>query len=237
MAWASGCGPDDSALVDCRCTDDTDTSLFPQCQDALLDQEGPSGGILGTRIPECPGSRSLSLLEPTRPLFVLLNIRTTLEGYSPIQYMDQLSEDFFFVPDERDLALYAEVYQPPAGYDPQRDTLWTPEDERRFIVNLLDRTRFKSIEFKRWYESGIDERRVSEDGLTETYDFLYEISLVEQPVEGAEAGSIEVKGRMEVDLITPTLENPVWTLTDWRDFGDQLPSKTSWTELRGDFSQ
>jgi hypothetical protein len=153
--------------------------------------------------------------------------------------MDQLTEDFLFVPDVGDMELFPEVYQLPAGgYDPDRDTLWTPDQERRFVINLLDRERFQKISFRRWYKSLLDERIISEDGLRETYIFNYEVEFTEQPREEEEEVSIiAVKGRMEVDLSTPTTENPVWLIQRWQDFRDPASAKRSWTELRGLFAQ
>ena len=66
---------------------------------------------------------------------------------------------------------------PPGGYDPEADvdTLWTRQQERQFIVNLLDKEKFQSIEFDRWYDSSRDERDVSVP-FEETYRFPYKRS-------------------------------------------------------------
>jgi len=231
----AGCGPDDSAEVPCRCTEETDPELFPHCGDLSSEQTTDTTNPFATRIPECPSGERLPLLEPIRATFVLINIRKAFEGFSPIQYMDQLTEDFVFVPDVVDMELYPEVYQPPDNYDPDRDTVWTRGQERRFAVNLIDQKRFQKIEFTRWYDLSKDEHILSEDGLREIFIFPYEVEFTEPPQDG-QVKSIQVKGRMEVAMVTSTVENPVWVLQRWQDFGDPASAKRSWTELRGEFS-
>lgn len=228
----AGCGLDDSAQVECRCTEDTDLERFPACRDAVLSADRPeASNPFAARLPDCPSGKRLSLLEPTRAEYVLFNIKTTFEGFSPIQYLDQLTEDFLFIPEPEGMDLYREVYNPPDDYVPERDTLWARAPERRFAVELLDRERFQTIEFRRWYESSRDQRTIAEDGRSEMLFFPYEIDFTGQEE------SFSLKGRMEVEMVTPTTENPVWTLRRWQDFRDPASAKQSWTELRGLFSR
>ena len=179
---------------------------------------------------------SLSLLEPTRAEFVLFNIKTTFEGFSPIQYLDQLAPDFFFIPEAEGMDLYREVYHPPDDYVAERDTLWTRAEERSFAVQLLDKTRFQRVEFRRWYESSRDQRTIAEDGRRETLFFSYELDFTPQ-AGNADQEVLGIKGRMEVEVVTPNTENPVWSLRRWQDFRDPASAKKSWTEVRGLFSR
>ncbi len=158
----AGCGLADDAQVECRCTAESDLTLFPACRDAVLSAERPdAGNPFGARLPDCPSGKRLPLLEPTRAEFVLFNIKTTFEGFSPVQYMDQLDEGFWFIPEPEGMDLYREVYRPPEGYIPEQDTLWDYSQERTFAVGLLDKERFQRAEFRRWYESAKDQRTIA----------------------------------------------------------------------------
>ena len=236
----SGCGLEESAEVECRCTEATDLRNFPHCADADFEAErtDPSSP-LGGRTPDCPSSVLLVLREPTTPEAVLFNIRDSIRGFSPVQYLDQLEESFLFVPDSDGIQLFLEVFQPPDDYNPEADldTLWTRAQERRFSNQVLDKERFQKIRFERWYDSTRDERILGDDPLVERYIFNYEIEFTEQPREGITATIFPIKGRMEVDISTPSSENPLWTIARWRDFRDLASAAKSWTELRGEFSQ
>lgn len=233
----SGCGLADDARVECRCTVDTDVILFPACLDAVLSAERPeAANPFAARLPDCPSGKRLSLLEPTRAEFVLFNIKTTVEGFSPLQYLDQLAEEFFFIPEPEGMDLYLEVYHPPEGYVAEQDTLWTRAQERTFAVGVLDRSRFQRVEFRRWYESSKDQRTVSEDGRSEVFFFPYELDFVPQAGSGDQE-VLGIKGRMEVEVYTPTAENPVWSLRRWQDFRDAASAKRTWTEARAIFSR
>ena len=237
LAALAGCGLDDREQVECRCTEDTDLNLFPHCLGrAASDPRPDADSPLATRIPDCPSGSPLFLRERTRPTDVLFNVKTTFENFSSNQYMEQLTEDFAFVPDQEDIDLHPEVYQAPPDYDPDRDTLWNREQERRFAVELLDPKRFQKIDFIRWYKSTIDEVRPSEDGLRETYIFPYDLDFIEQPRDGV-SNRFGVKGVMEVDLVTPTQENPVWSIQRWWDQRDRASAKRSWGEVRAEFSR
>ena len=74
-----------------------------------------------------------------------------------------------------------------------------------------------------------DERIPSADQLSETFIFPYEIEFTETPSEDdAYAGNvIAIKGYMEIDLRTPTAENPVWNIDQWRDVRDRASAKFS----------
>ena len=237
IGWAvafAGCGLDDGVQADCRCTEDTDPNLFPHCRGAEIPVERSSGGNpFSVQTPDCPSGERLLLLEPTRPENVLANVRIVFEARpharSPNQYMDQLSEDFFFLPDAQDIQLHPEVY------DANRDTLWTREQERRFVLALLDPRSVDAIRFRRWYEASKDERILTEEGLLETYVFPYEVDFPELLDTGEPGGIISIKGRMAVDLVTPTVENPVWAIQRWQDQRDAAPEKRSWGELRAEF--
>ncbi len=231
----AGCGLDDSAQAACRCTAETDLNLFPHCRGAEIAAERTtSGNPFSVQTPDCPSGQLLLLLEPTRPENVLANVRIVFEARpqerSPNQYMDQLSEGFFFLPDVQDIQLHPEVY------DANRDTLWTREQERRFALAVLDPQSVDAIRFHRWYEAAKDERILSEEGLLETYVFPYEIDFAELSDKGESGDIISIKGRMEVDLITPTVENPVWVIQRWQDQRDVAPAKRSWGELRAEFA-
>ena len=210
-------------------------NLFQHCRGAeTATERTTSGNPFSVQTPDCPSGQLLLLLEPTRPENVLANVRIVFEARpqerSPNQYMDQLSEDFFFIPDAQDIQLHPEVY------DANRDTLWTREQERRFALAVLDPQSVDAIRFHRWYEAAKDERILAEDGLLETYIFPYEIDFAELSDRGQTGGIISIKGRMEVGLITPTVENPVWAIQRWQDQRDVAPAKRSWGELRAEFA-
>ena len=239
-----GCGLDDSAQVECRCAADTSLELFTQCRGVEpADDRADADNPFSTRLPDCPSGVRLSLLQPTRPEFVLSNIELTFKGFSPIQYQDQLSEDFLFVPDVGDIANFPEVFDVPDNYnvDADVDTLWDRQAEDRYITNLLDRERFQEPFFRRWYEGLLDERIPADDGLSITFRFPYELEFIERPKESDAEDSMPqilgVQGRLEMVFVTPTEENPVWTIRRWQDFRDRASTKSSWTELRAIFSQ
>ena len=238
-ALGPGCGLSESADVECRCAETTDVQAFPHCRDADLREESAAASPFSTRLPECPSGKLLFLREPTTPEAVLFNVRDAFEGFSPIQYLDQLTDDFLFVPEPAGLDLYREVYEPPEGFDPDADadTLWTRVDERRFATNLLDPKLFQRVLVSRWYEAGADQRILyPDDRRRETYIFPYIIDLTEQPGADGRVSVVEVRGRMEVDLITPSTENPVWSVRRWQDLRDVATAR-SLTELRGQFAQ
>ena len=240
--YVGGCGLDDDAEVGCRCTERTDFLAFPQCADILLDPERADESPFSARIPDCPSGTLLFLREPTEPEAVLLNVRDTIEGFSPVQYLDQLTEDFLFVPDVDGAQLYREVFNPPENYNPDAigdpDTLWTAQQEAQFVRNILDRTRYQDIEFLRWFDSTKDERILHEDEpLRETYIFPYQVEFTEQPSAERVAEIFEIRGRVEIDVITPSQDNPLWVISRWQDLRDEASARRSWTELRGEFSQ
>jgi hypothetical protein len=236
----SGCGLEEGAEVECRCTETTDLRSFPQCADAdpAAERTDPSSPFVG-RTPDCPSGILLALREPTTPEAVLFNVRDSFRGFSPVQYLDQLEESFLFVPDADDIQLFLEVFNPPDDYNPEADldTLWTHSQERRFASLVLDKERFQKISFQRWYNSTRDQRILGDNPLVERYIFNYEIEFTEQPREGVTATIFNIRGRMEVDVATPSQDNPAWTIERWRDFRDQASAKKSWTKLRGEFSQ
>ena len=237
----SACGPADDAQVACRCTEGTDVRSFPECVDNISDESDDPGSPFSSRVPDCPSGARLFLREPTTPEQALFNIVDTMRGLSPVQYMDQLTEDFIFVPDVEAMELYLDVYNPPAGYNPDFpdvDTLWNREQERRFAVNLLDNTQFRSIAIERWYRSSQDERiPFDDDPLHERYIFPYEIVFTEQPTSEDPGETFELRGRLELDMITETDANPVWRVRRMRDFRDFATARRSLTEIRGDFAQ
>ena len=78
--------------------------------------------------------------------------------------------------------------------------------------------------------------------MSETFIFPYEVEFIEfvSAAESDETGAktlnaIGIKGFMEVDLVTPTVENPVWTVKAWRDQRDRASAKFSWGESRAVF--
>ena len=229
-----GCSLDDSTEVECRCVEATDLRLFPECLDQLeTDEREDASNPFAARLPDCPSGPTLPLREQTRPEAVLLNIRTTFEGRSPTQYMEQLTEDFIFIPDPEDIQLHPEVYQASESYVPGRDTLWNREAERRFAVSVLDQQLFRQISFSRWYNASRDERDPSEDELSEEFIFPYEIEFIGQNEEE----TFELKGRMIVKLVTTSIENPVWNVQSWEDQRDVASTKRSWGEMRAEFSR
>ena len=237
-AALSACGLGDSEQAECRCGPDSSTVLFPRCADVEFAESGDVANPFATQIPECPSGQQLFLLERTRPEFVLSNIRTIFsaapESRSTDQYMEQLTENFSFVPDEEDIPRHPDVYVA------SRDTLWNAAQERSFARAILDPERIQSVRFVRWFQSSLDERIPSEDQLSETFIFPYELSFTEvgEQGESEEAGNIiGIKGFMEVDLVTPTVENPVWTVAEWRDQRDLASAKFSWGELRALFER
>ena len=241
--WVGGCGLDDDAKVGCRCTERTDFQAFPECADVVIDTERAAENPFSARIPDCPSGTLLFLREPTEPEAVLLNVRDTIEGFSPVQYLDQLTEDFLFVPDVDGAQLYREVFNPPENYDPDAigdpDTLWTAQQESQFVRTILDRTRYQDIEFRRWFDSTKDHQRIlyEDNPLRETYIFSYQVEFTEQPSAERVAEIFEIRGRIEIDVITPSQDNPLWVIGRWADLRDAATARRSWTELRGEFSQ
>ena len=234
------CGLDDSAVIDCRCAHETDLVAFPKCRDADFDADHAGAeNPFSTRLPDCPSGDLLFLREPTTPEAVLFNVRDTFQGFSAIQYVDQLAEDFIFVPELTGLEFYREIYNPPADYNPDadRDTLWARDQERRFATNVFDRQRFLQITVSRWYDAGQDIPILyPDDPKRETYIFDYILDFIEQPVDDGNPLAYEIRGRMEVDLVTPSEENPVWSIRRWQDFRAGIDDR-SLTELRGIFAQ
>ena len=229
----SACGLGDSAQVECRCGEDMLEEFIGDCvEEELTDPTNP----LTSRLPECPSGTKIFLRERTTPFVVLFNVETTYENKSPSQYMEQLSDDFIFIPDPLDIDLHPEVFEPPPNYDPVRDTLWAWEDERTFIRELLDPDFLHSVNFVRWYESSKDQVEPSEDGLSELYIFPYEIDFQERPVDGV-VETFGLKGRLEVILVTPTTENPLWTIQRMVDIRDAATAKRSLGELRAEFGR
>ena len=239
-ALLTGCAIGDSEQVDCRCADDTDVRLFPHC-DGVAEERPDPKTPLSTQIPDCPSGPRLFLRERTTPASVLANLISIFEAQpesrSPQQYMEHFTDDFVFIPDDEDKQLYPEVYEVV-----DRDTLlWGAAEERNFARLILSE-RIHSADFERWFKSS-DERRLSEDELRETFIFPYEAEFVEI-ISAAEADSVEakfatigIKGLAEIDLVTPTVENPVWSIAVWRDRRDRASAKFSWGELRAVFSQ
>jgi len=237
-ALLTGCAIGDSEQVDCRCADDTDVRLFPHC-DGVAEERPDPKTPLSTQIPDCPIGLRLDLRERTAPASVLANLTSILQAQpgsrSPQQYMEHFADDFVFIPDDEDVQLYPEVY------DANRDTLWGAAEESNFARLILSE-RIHSADFERWFKSS-DERKVSDDELRETFIFPYEAEFVEI-ISAAEADSVEtkfatigIKGLAEIDLVTPTAENPVWSIAAWRDRRDRASAKFSWGELRAIFSQ
>ena len=217
----TGCGLDDSELVECRCGDEMVSEFVGNCVED--DPEDPRNPMT-TRLPDCPSGTPIFLRERTTPASTILNVETTFENFSPNQYMEQLADDFIFIPDPVDVDLHPEIYDAPPNYDPGRDTLWAWEAERTFVRELLDRDVFQRVDFIRWYQSSTDEVEISDDGLSELYIFPYEINITELPVEGS-VDIIAVKGRIEILLVTPTTENPVWSIRSIVDIRDAATAK------------
>ena len=236
----AACGLEEGAEVECRCAEDTDLTAFPRCRDAAIEADSGASSPLSTRLPECPSGDLLFLRDPTMPEAVVFNLEDAIEGFSPTQYMDQLSEDFLFAPELAGVEPFGEVFDLPPGYHPDppdTDTLWTREDERRFAFNLLDRSHFQRINISRWFDANEDEQRLyPDDPRLETYIFPYIIDFRTQPGEEQEARIFEVRGRMQIDLVTTSDENPVWSIRRWQDFREPLSERTL-TELRGEFAQ
>ena len=236
----AACGLEEDLEVECRCAEDTDLTAFPRCRDAVVEAASDPSSPLSTRLPECPSGDLLFLREPTTSEAVVFNLRDAVEGFSPVQYVEQLSEDFLFAPELAGLELYREVYDLTPGYDPDppdADTLWTREEERRFAFNLLDRRNFQRINISRWFNANEDEQRLDpDDPGQETYIFPYIIDFTTQPGEQLEARVFEVRGRMQIDLATKSDETPVWTIRRWQDFREPA-SELTFTELRGEFAQ
>ena len=237
-ALLTGCAIGDSEQVDCRCADDTSTDLFPHCDGVVQERPDPKTP-LSTQIPDCPSGPSLFLRERTRPEAVLANLTSIFQAQpqlrSPQQYMEQFTDDFVFIPDPEDEQRYPVVYA--VG-----DTVWGAAEERNFARLILSPERIHSARFARWFKSS-DERVFVEGELRETFIFPYEAEFVEI-ISAAESDSVEtrfatigIKGFAEIDLVTPTVENPVWSIAAWRDRRDRASAKFSWGKLRALFSQ
>ncbi len=260
-----GCGLADSDRMECRCTPQTNLNLFPACPDfQVIEDHGmelwvtAEGDTLNpkresvvvsgdeiryggnsnpnpfaTGVPDCPVGPRLMLNPPTRPMLVVFNLRTIFraqpEARSLDQYMDQLSPDFHFVPDPYDVLMNPHVY------DANRDTLWNRDQERRFAQAFLDASQVGTITLNRWYESARDESFSSEDQFTETFIFPYEGSFTRLAGQDEDGTIVEFRGYMEIDLVTPTLENPVWSVQQWRDIRDPASAARTWGELRAEF--
>ena len=236
----TGCTIGDSEQVDCRCAPETNAQLFPHC-DGVVEERPDSITPLSTQIPDCPSGQQLFLRERTRPEYVLNNLTSIFQAQpelrSPQQYMEQFTDDFVFSPDDADVQLHPEIY------DVDSDTLWGAAEERNFARLILSPERIHSARFVRWFKSSLDERKPAEDELRETFIFPYEAEFVEI-ISAAGVDSVEtkfetvgIKGLAEIDLVTPTAENPVWSIAAWRDRRDRASAKFSWGELRALFSQ
>ena len=239
-ALLTGCALGDTELVDCRCAPDTSAQLFPHC-DGVVEERLDPKTPLSTQIPDCPSGPQLFLPERTRPEYVLSNLISIFqaqpESRSPQQYMEQFADDFVFTPDDEDVQLNPEIY------NADRDTLWGAAEERNFARIILSPERIHSARFIRWFKSSLDKRSVSDDQLRETFEFPYEAEFVEI-ISATGTDSVEtqfetigIKGLAEIDLVTPTAENPVWSIAAWRDRRDRASAKFSWGELRALFSR
>ena len=226
----SGCGLDDSSQTSCRCTDETNLADFPDC---VPGSRPTPGSPFSTQVADCPSGQLLVLAEPSRPEFVLENLRTVFEARPQTrnvnQYMDQLAEDFKFIPDASDVMLYPEVY------DARNDTLWNHERERRFARVILDPFVIQTVRFRRWYQSSLDERLISPEGLRQSYVFPYEVDFTSVPDESGQVEEFTIEGRAEISCITPTQQNPVWTVQEWVDVRDSESANRSWGEIRAEF--
>jgi hypothetical protein len=226
----AGCGLDDSAQVSCRCTDETNRTDFPDC---VTGARPTPNNPFTTQLPDCPSGQLLILAEPTRPEFVLENLRTVFEARPQTrnlnQYMDQLAEHFTFVPDAEDIALHPEVF------DTRRDTLWNRDRERRFARVILDPLVVQTVRFRRWYQSSKDERIISVDGLRQSYVFPYKVDFDRVPNESGTTEMFTIEGRAQISCVTPTLQNPVWTVEEWVDVRDSESTHRSWGEIRAEF--
>ena len=238
-ALLAGCAIGDSEQVDCRCAPDTSIELFPHC-DGVAEERPDPKTPLSTQIPDCPSGPQLFLRERTTPAAVLANLTSIFQAQpefrSPQQYMEQFTEDFVFIPDPEDVQLYPEVYAV------DRDTLWGSAEERNFARIVLSPERILSAHFTRWYKSS-DERIPDDDDLREIFIFPYEAEFVEI-IGAAAADSVETKfttigirGLATIELVTPTVENPVWSIAVWQDQRDRASAKFSLGELRALFSQ
>ncbi len=236
-----GCAIGDSEQVDCRCAPDTSIEIFPHCADAVEERPDPTTP-LSTQIPDCPSGPQLFLRERTRPEAVLANLTSIFQAQpefrSPQQYMEQFTEDFIFIPDPEDVQLYPEIY------GANRDTtVWGATEERNFARIVLSPERILSAHFTRWFKSSLDERIPSDDDLREIFVFPYEAEFVEIiSAAGADSGettfnTIGIKGLATIELVTPTVENPVWSIAVWHDQRDRASAKFSMGELRALFAQ
>ena len=236
----AGCVIGDSEQVDCRCAPDTSEQLFPHCADAVEERPDPQTP-LSTQIPDCPSGPQLFLRERTRPEYVLNNLTSIFQAQpefrSPQQYMEQFADDFVFIPDPEDVQLN------PTIYNADHDTLWGATEERNFARIILSQERIQSAHFIRWFKSALDERIPADDERHETFIFPYEAEFVEiTSATGTDSvetkfETIGIKGLATIELVTPTVENPVWSIAVWRDRRDQASAKFSWGELRALFSQ
>ena len=239
-ALLAGCAIGDSKQVDCRCAPDTSSEIFPHCTDVVEERPDPTTP-LSTQIPDCPSGPQLFLRERTRPEAVLANLTSIFQAQpefrSPQQYMEQFTEDFVFIPDPEDVQLYPEVYAVVG-----RDTVWGVAEERNFARIVLSPERILSAHFTRWYKSS-DERIPADDDLRETFRFPYEAEFVEvSSAVGADSvetkfTTIGIRGFATIELVTPTVENPVWSIAAWIDERDRASAKFSLGELRARFSQ
>ena len=238
-ALLAGCTIGDSEQVDCRCVPETSVQLFPRC-DGVAEERPDPKTPLSTQIPDCPSGQQIPLRDRTTPTSVLANLASIFQANpelrSPQQYMEQFTDDFVFEPDPEDVQLYPEVYAV------DRDTVWGAAEERNFARFILSPEQIHSAHFVRWFKSS-DERIPADDELRETFIFPYEAEFVEiistTGTDSVETtfNTIGIKGLAEIELVTPTVENPVWSIAVWRDQRDQASAKFSWGELRALFSQ
>ena len=226
----TGCGLDDGAQVSCRCTDETNLADFPDC---VAGTRPTPDNPFTTQLPDCPSGQLLILAEQTEPANVLENVRTVFEARPQTrnvnQYMDQLAEDFNFVPDAGDIALHPEVY------DVRRDTLWNRELERRFAAAILDPSVVHEVRFKRWYQSSKDQRIVSDDGLRESFVFPYRVLFTNRLDESGRIDSLIIKGLAEISCVKSTFQISSWAIQEWVDVRDLESANRSWGEIRADF--
>ena len=233
----SSCGLGDSDLSDCRCSPGTNTVIFPHCAEAETSLDKESTNLFGVQVPECPSGKQVFLLQRTRPEYALINIRTIFsaqpESRNPEQYLEQLTENFVFVPDLEDADRFPDIYKQ------SEESIWTIENEGDFARAILDPDRIGTVRFVRWFQPALDERIPSEDQFTETFIFPYELEFTEiSNADGDEINSVvSIAGLMEVDFFTPTIENPVWNIKQWKDQRDGASAKFSWGELRAIFAR
>jgi len=151
-----------------------------------------------TRTPEPPEEgRRLNLFSPTVARNVVKNLKRTWEKFSPVDYMECLSEDFRFSPDPSDSTKFEEIFSEP----------WDRAREEAFARRFLDKNTISSLSLL----LEPDEPEYEEDRGDEHY---FEYSYILQIQHNLDAPGY-MEGKMHLTLRRDETGN--WSIVLWKD--------------------